>query len=115
MGIQDVDDVTLIRHAYVRTDRQCGGMGGQLLMHLLGLAAAAKPPRPLLIGTWAAARWAVAFYEHHGFVRVTAGKRKGCCAATGTSRRGRWTPRWCSASPLTYSSRPRRVTFPVTR
>ena len=71
MGIQDVDDVTLIRHAYVRPDRQRTGVGGRLLAHLLGLAAEARPPRPLLVGTWAAAWWAVAFYERHGFVLVT--------------------------------------------
>jgi len=70
MGIQDVDDVTLIRHAYVRPDRQRAGVGGRLLAHLLGLAGE-PPARPLLVGTWAAAWWAVAFYERHGFVLVT--------------------------------------------
>lgn len=70
MGIQGVDDVTLIRHAYVRPDRQRMGVGSRLLAHLLGLAG--RPPaRPLLVGTWAAAWWAVAFYERHGFVLVT--------------------------------------------
>ena len=72
MGIQDVDDVTLIRHAYVRPERQRSGVGGRLLAHLLELAAATQPPRQLLVGTWAAAWWAVAFYERHGFVLVTA-------------------------------------------
>ncbi|HWA13739.1 MAG TPA: GNAT family N-acetyltransferase [Burkholderiales bacterium] len=62
MGIQDVQDVTLIRHAYVRTDRRGRGIGGRLLAHLRALTA-----RPLLIGTWAAAGWAIAFYEKHGF------------------------------------------------
>jgi N-acetylglutamate synthase-like GNAT family acetyltransferase len=62
MGIQDVKDVTLIRHAYVRTDRRGGGIGGKLLAHLR-----ASTQRPLLIGTWAAASWAIAFYEKHGF------------------------------------------------
>ena len=71
MGIQDVDDVTLIRHAYVRPERQRAGVGGRLLAHLTRLAAEAEPPRPLLVGTWAAAWWAVAFYERHGFVLVT--------------------------------------------
>jgi GNAT superfamily N-acetyltransferase len=66
MGIQDVDDVTLIRHAYVLPERQRGGVGGRLLGHLLRLAE-----RPLLVGTWAAAWWAVAFYERHGFALVT--------------------------------------------
>ena len=70
MGIQDVDDVTLIRHAYVRPERQRGGVGTRLLEHLVRLAD--EPPvRPLLVGTWAAAWWAVGFYERHGFVLVT--------------------------------------------
>jgi GNAT superfamily N-acetyltransferase len=69
MGIQDVDDVTLIRHAYVRPDRQRAGVGARLLAHLLRLAD--RDQRPLLVGTWAAAWWAVAFYERHGFVLVT--------------------------------------------
>jgi len=71
MGIQDVDAVTLIRHAYVRPGRQRGGVGGRLLEHLVHMAAGAEPPRPLLVGTWAAAWWAVAFYERHGFALVT--------------------------------------------
>ncbi|HEX7812423.1 MAG TPA: GNAT family N-acetyltransferase [Burkholderiales bacterium] len=62
MGIQDVRDVTLIRHAYVRTAQRGGGIGGKLLAHLRSLTE-----RPLLIGTWAAARWAIGFYEKHGF------------------------------------------------
>ena len=62
MGSQDVDDVTLIRHAYVAPADQGRGVGSALLAHLLGLAH-----RPLLVGTWAAATWAVRFYEHHGF------------------------------------------------
>jgi GNAT superfamily N-acetyltransferase len=66
MGIQDVDDVTLIRHAYVLPERQRGGVGGRLLAHLMSLAE-----RTLLVGTWADAWWAVAFYERHGFVLVT--------------------------------------------
>jgi len=68
MGIQDVDDVTLIRHAYVEPTRQGTGVGGALLAHLLALAS---PDRPLLVGTWAAASWAVRFYERHGFALVT--------------------------------------------
>ena len=66
MGIQPVEDVTLIRHAYVRTARQRRGVGGALLDHLLGLSE-----RPYLIGTWAAANWAVDFYEKNKFRRVT--------------------------------------------
>lgn len=66
MGIQRVKDVTLIRHAYVRTRRQKAGIGAQLLAHLRGLANG-----PVLIGTWAAASWAIRFYEKHGFQLVT--------------------------------------------
>ena len=66
MGIQRVDDVELVRHAYVRPDAQRGGIGGALLDHLIGTAT-----RPLLVGTWAAATWAIAFYERHGFVRAS--------------------------------------------
>jgi GNAT superfamily N-acetyltransferase len=66
MGIQEVDDVTLIRHAYVRPERQGKGIGGRLLRHLMSL-----PHQPLLVGTWADATWAVRFYERHGFRLVT--------------------------------------------
>lgn len=66
MGIQDVADVTLIRHAYVRPNLQRSGVGGRLLRSLL-----AKATRPVLIGTWADAHWAVAFYEKHGFSTVS--------------------------------------------
>lgn len=66
MGLQDVGDVTLIRHAYVRPEAQRRGVGGRLLAHLLELT-----DRPVLVGTWAAAHWAVAFYERHGFTLIT--------------------------------------------
>lgn len=66
MGIQDVQDVTLIRHAYVRPGRQKGGIGSWLLALLRD-----ETERPLLIGTWADAVWAVRFYEKHGFELVT--------------------------------------------
>jgi len=65
MGIQQVQDLTLIRHAYVRTSLQTRGIGAQLLSHLRGLASA-----PVLIGTWADAVWAIRFYEKHGFQLV---------------------------------------------
>ena len=58
--------MTLIRHAYVLPERQRDGVGGRLLVHLMRLAE-----RPLLVGTWAAAWWAVVFYERHGFTLVT--------------------------------------------
>jgi N-acetylglutamate synthase-like GNAT family acetyltransferase len=66
MGIQPVQDVTLIRHAYVRTAQQNRGIGGKLLAHLR-----AQTDRPALIGTWADAVWAVRFYEKHGFRMVS--------------------------------------------
>lgn len=66
MGIQDVRDVTLIRHAYVRTAARRGGIGATLLAHVRTLT-----DRPVLVGTWAAATWAVDFYEKHGFRRVS--------------------------------------------
>jgi GNAT superfamily N-acetyltransferase len=66
MGIQDVGDVTLIRHAYVRPARQNQGIGGKLLSTLRR-----QTTRPLLVGTWADARWAVRFYQNHGFRLVS--------------------------------------------
>jgi GNAT superfamily N-acetyltransferase len=66
MGIQDVDDVTLIRHAYVAPGAQRLGIGGKLLARLLSAAE-----KPVLIGTWADAGWAIAFYEKYGFGLVT--------------------------------------------
>ena len=65
MGIQEVQDVTLIRHAYVRTSSQKRGIGAQLLSHLREFASG-----PVLIGTWADAVWAIHFYERHGFQMV---------------------------------------------
>jgi len=71
MGLQDVSrppapDVTLIRHAYVRTAWRRLGVGGRLLRHLLPLTS-----RPVLVGTWADAVWAVRFYRRHGFGLIT--------------------------------------------
>jgi GNAT superfamily N-acetyltransferase len=66
MGIQPVQDVTLIRHAYVRAIQQRHGIGGKLLEFLL-----TRTTTPVLIGTWAAAEWAIRFYEKHRFRRVT--------------------------------------------
>lgn len=66
MGIQQVQDVTLIRHAYVRTNSQKRGIGGQLLSYLRELTSA-----PVLIGTWADAVWAIQFYERHNFQMVS--------------------------------------------
>lgn len=67
MGIQDVLDVTLIRHAYVLKANRNRGIGGQLLSFLIS-----RTNRPVLIGTWADAKWAVSFYQKHGFVLVPA-------------------------------------------
>jgi GNAT superfamily N-acetyltransferase len=66
MGIQPVDDVDLIRHAYVTPGSQRRGVGGALLEHLTASAT-----RTLLVGTWAAADWAIRFYERHGFELVS--------------------------------------------
>ena len=65
MGIQHVHDVTLIRHAYVRTTHQKQGIGTLLLAHLRELT-----DKPVLIGTWADASWAISFYQRHGFRTV---------------------------------------------
>ena len=62
MGIQEVKDVTLIRHAYVLTECRGKGIGRLLLEHLKQLTA-----RPILIGTWKTATWAVKFYQQNGF------------------------------------------------
>jgi GNAT superfamily N-acetyltransferase len=66
MGIQPLGDVDLIRHAYVAPGRQRRGVGGALLDHLMDSAT-----RRVLVGTWAAAHWAVAFYRRHGFEQVS--------------------------------------------
>ena len=66
MGIQPVRDVDLIRHAYVAPGRQRHGVGSALLDHLAGSTS-----RPILVGTWAAADWAIAFYRRHGFELVS--------------------------------------------
>lgn len=79
MGGQDVDNadplgignVMLIRHAYVETARRGQGIGGLLLEHILG-----QTSRPVLIGTWADATWAVRFYEKHGFALTTRAQKE---------------------------------------
>ncbi len=62
MGIQDKGEVTLIRHAYVRTARRGQGVGTRLLRQLESATR-----KPILIGTWAAATWAIAFYQKNGY------------------------------------------------
>jgi N-acetylglutamate synthase-like GNAT family acetyltransferase len=65
MGIQDKTDVCLIRHAYVRTKQRKQGIGSRLLQELI-----INSQKPILIGTWKAAHWAINFYEKHGFYLV---------------------------------------------
>jgi GNAT superfamily N-acetyltransferase len=72
MGIQPVKDVTLIRHAYVRTGSQKRGIGAQLLAHLREMSNG-----PVLIGTWTDAVWAIRFYERHGFRVVSPAEKNG--------------------------------------
>ncbi|HLE75566.1 MAG TPA: GNAT family N-acetyltransferase [Candidatus Bathyarchaeia archaeon] len=67
MGIQLVNDVTLIRHAYVLTNHQRKGIGTKLLKYLMSLARTST----VLVGTWEAAYWAIRFYEKHGFKLVS--------------------------------------------
>jgi len=66
MGIQNVRDATLIRHAYVRSSYQSRGIGGVLLKTLISDGG-----EKLLVGTWAAADWAIRFYQRHGFQLVS--------------------------------------------
>jgi N-acetylglutamate synthase-like GNAT family acetyltransferase len=70
MAIQDKDDVTLIRHSYVRTHAQKMGIGTKLLHHLESMT-----DKPILIGTWAASFWAISFYEKNGYTLVSEGEK----------------------------------------
>ena len=70
MGTQAVRDVDLIRHAYVHPSCQGQGVGGALIGHLRGLSA-----RRMLVGTWAAAEWAIRFYRRHGFELVSPARK----------------------------------------
>jgi GNAT superfamily N-acetyltransferase len=65
MGVQPVRDVDLIRHAYVRPDSQRLGVGAALIEYLRR-----RTTRRMLVGTWAAASWAISFYQRHGFELV---------------------------------------------
>jgi GNAT superfamily N-acetyltransferase len=65
MGVQPAGEVELIRHAYVAPAAQGSGVGGALLDHLR-----ARRRGPMLVGTWAAAVWAIRFYQRHGFALV---------------------------------------------
>ncbi|KQX68021.1 GNAT family N-acetyltransferase [Paenibacillus sp. Root444D2] len=66
MGIQDKGEVSLIRHAYVKTSQRKGGIGTQLLYHLISLT-----DKPILIGTWKSAEWAIHFYLKNGFKLIS--------------------------------------------
>ena len=66
MGIQDKGDVTLIRHAYVRSRERRRGIGTKLLKYLQSMT-----DKPVLVGTWADAEWAIAFYQQHGYRLVS--------------------------------------------
>ena len=66
MGRQDLGEVILIRHAYVHPAWQRRGVGARLLTHLLS-----RVDRQVLVGTWAAAHWAIRFYEKNGFTLVS--------------------------------------------
>ena len=70
MGIQNKGEVTLIRHAYVRTAARNKGIGSRLLSHLLSMVSV-----PVLIGTWADAKWAIEFYKKHGFRILSSGEK----------------------------------------
>jgi GNAT superfamily N-acetyltransferase len=70
MGLQSVRDVDLIRHAYVLPGNQRSGVGGVLLSHLRG-----RSTQRMLVGTWAAAEWAIRFYLQHGFTVVSPARK----------------------------------------
>jgi len=70
MGIQDKGEVALVRHAYVAPNMQRKGLGASLLSHVQALA-----DKPVLVGTWAAASWAIEFYRRNGFTVVPDGDK----------------------------------------
>ena len=70
MGIQEKGDVALVRHAYVASTTQRSGVGTRLLRHIESLV-----DKPILIGTWAAASWAIQFYQRNGFALVTTAEK----------------------------------------
>jgi N-acetylglutamate synthase-like GNAT family acetyltransferase len=70
MGIQDRGEVALVRHAYVATTTQRSGVGTTLLRYVAGLT-----DKPILIGTWAAAAWAIDFYRRNGFTLVSSSEK----------------------------------------
>lgn len=62
MGMQDKGEVMLVRHAYVKTNQRNNGIGSKLLCHIMELT-----DKPILIGTWKTATWAITFYQKNGF------------------------------------------------
>lgn len=100
MGIQDKGEVALIRHAYVRTSERHSGIGSKLLAHLERRTA-----KPILIGTWAAASWAIRFYERHGYRLVTPQEKDRLLAAY-----WRVPPRQIETSVVLASPRWQRLT-----
>ena len=70
MGIQDKKDVSLVRHAYVKPTAQRRGVGTSMLRHVQSLTS-----KPVLIGTWADASWAIEFYQRNGFSVVSSGQK----------------------------------------
>jgi GNAT superfamily N-acetyltransferase len=72
MGLQDKGDVVLVRHAYVAPNAQRRGVGTRLLRHVEGLAG-----KPILIGTWASAAWAIDFYRRNRYTVVPDGDKDG--------------------------------------
>ena len=102
MGFQQVGDVDLVRHAYVRPDQQGRGIGGKLLAHL-----ERQSGRTILIGTWADATWAIRFYQSHRFMLVPA-------AETPALLRRYWTisPRQIATS-VVLAKQPRRDPAPA--
>jgi N-acetylglutamate synthase-like GNAT family acetyltransferase len=71
MGMQDKGDVALVRHAYVASTTQRTGVGTKLLHHVQGLTE-----KPILIGTWQAASWAVGFYQRNGFTLLSTAEKE---------------------------------------
>ena len=71
MGIEEVKEITLIRHTYVLTEHQRRGVGSKLLQYLINLAEAPE----ILVGTWKAANWAIQFYEKHGFRLISSDEK----------------------------------------
>ena len=70
MGIQDKVEIALVRHAYVASTAQRSGVGTKLLRHVESLV-----DKPILIGTWSAASWAIEFYQRNGFTLVPSGDK----------------------------------------